>query len=139
MAHVLRLSEAGTLGIHAAVVLAGSTDTGLMPAREIASGLDVSLAHLSKVLRRLERAGIVTSARGPNGGFRLARNPSKIKLLEIYEEFEGPIATDDCLLNTKACSSPICALDPLLSKLNKQVRKYLAGTKLSDLASGTRR
>ncbi len=81
MATTLRISEAATLALHATALI-GSSPTRLS-AHEMAERLNVSEAHLAKVLQRLAHAGLVRSVRGPHGGFMLARAGSEITLLEV--------------------------------------------------------
>jgi len=88
MPGVLRISEAASLGMHAMVLLA--SDRGrVLSAHEVAARLNASEAHLSKVMQRLGRAGLVQSVRGPRGGFSLARSPDAVTLLEVYEAALG--------------------------------------------------
>ena len=70
MSTVLKISEACSIAIHAMLVLATNADKTLL-ARDIASILHVSESHLQKVLQRLVRSSLVSSVRGPNGGFYL--------------------------------------------------------------------
>ena len=79
---ILKISEAATIGLHATIELAKNSDK-LTSVKEIASKLDVSANHLSKVMQRLTKAGLVESIKGFNGGFRLSQNPEEITFLEI--------------------------------------------------------
>ena len=138
MASPLRISEAASLGMHAAVMLAGS------PRRRSASGemaaeLGVSEAHLAKVLQRLGKAGLVSSTRGPGGGFALSRPAAAIRLLEVYEAIEGPLLTRKCLLGVPACGASRCLLGSIVAEVDKRVRDYLAKTTLSQLRGLFRR
>ena len=130
---MLKLSEAASLALHTTVLMAGDPRKQLS-AKEMAAELIVSEAHLAKVLQRLARCGLVRSERGPKGGFMLARNPSEINLLEIYESIEGPLADTKCLKKEKICISNRCIFGDLLCEMNSQLRKYLTETKLTDLA-----
>ena len=153
---VFRLSEAGSLALHATVFLAANPDDILsavlradpnlvaiaatredksirLSAGEIAAALNVSESHLAKVLQRLARAGLVRSVRGPNGGYTLAKPSDKITLLDVYEAVEGPLSTDDCLLEEPICSGRTCIFGGLVKKLNTEVKEHLAGTRLADL------
>ena len=130
---MLKLSEAASLALHTMVLLAGRPDRQVS-ARGIASELDVSEAHLAKVLQRLTRYGLLSSVRGPKGGFSLARSYSNISLLDVYESVEGPLANAHCFRTTRACNSKECIFGDLLVDVNKQVRDYLAETRLPDLA-----
>ncbi|HPO08283.1 MAG TPA: Rrf2 family transcriptional regulator, partial [bacterium] len=92
-------------------------------------------AHLSKVLQRLGKVGLVTSIRGPKGGFVLSRGGDEIALLEVYEAIDGPLASSSCLFHTPICDGQNCILGDLLSPVNQMVRNHLAKTKLSELTS----
>ncbi|MHC4599831.1 MAG: RrF2 family transcriptional regulator [Planctomycetota bacterium] len=137
MNRILKFTEAGSLAMHTMCLLA-SGKNGLHSNREIAYRLHVSQAHLSKVLQRLGKAGLVTSARGPRGGFRLAKPPEDVTLLEVYESIEGPIATGGCLMENEVCDGR-CILGGLLENFDHAIRDYLSGTHLSELAHIFRR
>lgn len=134
MSNVLRISEAASLALHAMVYLAANPGRPIS-AREIASVLQVSEAHLSKVLQRLAKSGLVQSNRGPKGGFVLGRSPEKVALLEVYEALEGKLAPSNCLFGTPICGGKKCILGKLLRTVNREVGKYLSDTRLSELTS----
>lgn len=131
MANMFRISEAASLGMHMMALLAGSPGR-LLTAREAAITLRASEAHLSKVLQRLSRAGLVRSARGPGGGFTLSRGD--ITLLEVFEAVEGPLDFSGCLLSRPVCGKNRCIMGGLIESTNLVVRKYLANTRVSELA-----
>ncbi len=126
---ILNLSEASVLAFHAAGLMAASTRR--LTAAAMASRLGVSEAHLSKVLQRLTRAGLLRSTRGPGGGFCLKRSPGEISLLDIYESIEGPLQLDDCLLEEKCCSGKNCLFRGLLERVNLEFEDYLRSTRLA--------
>lgn len=134
MSNVLRISDAASLGLHAMVLLAAYSQKGIST-RQIASELQVSEAHLSKVLQRLGKVGLVASIRGPKGGFTLGKNADDITLLEVYEAIDGPLVPNKCLLGTRICDGERCILGDLLETVDKQVRDYLATTRLPELTS----
>lgn len=133
MSTALNISEAASLGLHAMALLAAKEEHHLS-AGEMAKHLKASEAHLAKVLQRLAHMGLVHSVRGPHGGFWLARRAEEISLLEIYEAIEGPLCGDTCLLESPVCYGTSCILGGLIETVNRQVREYLSGTKLSELA-----
>ncbi len=106
----------------------------VLSAGELATTLDVSEAHLAKVLQRLGRNGMVHSLRGPKGGFELADGKDRVTLLEVYEAIDGPYAPDNCLLGLTACLGSRCILGDLVRSVNRHVREQLAGTKINQLA-----
>jgi Rrf2 family protein len=133
MSSLLKVSEAASLALHSAVVLTSHPE-GPVPTGEIASQLDVSEAHLSKVLQRLARCGLVRSVRGPKGGFVLGKSADKVSLLEVYEAIDGPLAVSDCLFDRGPCGRARCILGTLVTRLGEQVRDYLSKTRLDAVA-----
>ncbi len=131
MSKVLNISEAVSLAFHSMAVLVQDPEV-LHSTRGMATMLGVSEAHLSKVLQRLHRAGLVRSVRGPRGGFGLAEGAEEATLLSIYEAIEGPLTPAGCLLSRPVCGGN-CILGGLLDEVNRSVREHLAGTRLYDL------
>ncbi len=132
MSQVWRISEASSIAFHATTMLAALPDR-MLTTRQIASTLGVSEAHLSKVLQRLAKAGLVKATRGPKGGFELESPGAEVTLLDVYEAIEGPLADVGCLLGKPVCGPNGCILGGLLESVNQQVRQYLENSKLSDL------
>jgi Rrf2 family protein len=132
MSSILKISEAASLALHSMALLA-ATPGKLVPTREIASKFHVSEAHLSKVLQRLTKAGLVKSIRGPKGGFMLGKPANEMSLLDVYESIEGPLVPTECLLGYSVCRNGKCILGGLLETVDKQISKYLAETKLDKL------
>ena len=130
--NILRISEAASLGLHAAGLLGWRVGQRLSTG-EIARILGGSEAHLSKVMQRLHRAGIVDSTRGPGGGFRLARPAGRITMLEVYEAVEGPLGEAGCLLGRSLCGGN-CMLGDLLQDVHRRFSRRLAETTLAELA-----
>ncbi len=105
-------------------------DGRLRTARELAEALHASEAHLSKVLQRLERAGLVKSRRGPGGGFQLARPPGEISLREVCEAVEGRYEASDCPFGLSICDGQ-GVLAEELGKVTGRLLEFLERTKLS--------
>ena len=109
MADLIRMSEATALGLHTMAVVARHNEP--TSTAQIATELRASEAHLSKVLQRLAKVGLVHSIRGPKGGFALERPPEAISLLGVYEAVEGPLESNRCLLGNPVCQpQPVVAL-----------------------------
>ena len=132
MSNLLKISEAASMALHAMVLMAADPDTRLST-REIAALLKGSEAHMSKVLQRLSKAGLVRSVRGPRGGFILGANSAEITLLDVYEVIEGPLVLKSCVLGAPICSGKTCIFGDLLKKTNKEIWDYLSGTRIVDL------
>lgn len=133
MTSILKISEAASLAFHAMIILAQNNDK-LISVKQIASNLEVSANHLSKVLQRLAKAGFIESIKGYNGGFKLSASAKSITLLQIYELFDGKLKDSSCLLSNKKCQGD-CFLGDLVVSINKQVKERFEKTKLADFLS----
>ncbi len=134
---VIKISEAANLGMHALMLMADEPERPLAVKQAIRV-IEVSENHLAKVLQRLAKAGLVTSSRGPKGGFLLARPPSRITLLHVFEALEGPISEKTCLLGKPVCGTG-CMLGDFITRTTRDFRKQLERTRLSDLAGALKR
>lgn len=132
MGNIVRISEAASIAIHTMAVLA-SNPKKVMRTAQIAEALDVSEAHLAKVLQRLTKAGMVTSERGPKGGFLAAKNADSIRLLDIYELIDGPLNEPRCLLNLPVCQGQKCMFGDALHNTYRTIRQQLEKTTLADV------
>lgn len=130
MQNILRISEALSIGLHAATFMAVNPNRKYSNS-EVARSLKVSEAHLSKVLQKLVKAGIVRSNRGPKGGFSLCKKDAS--LLEIYEAIEGRFRLGGCVFEERVCGSPFCIFGDLILETAEKMKNYLSKTKISDL------
>lgn len=133
LASVLRMSEAASIGLHAVAILASSNNEVLMPTRELAERLNASETHLSKVLQRLVKAGILRARRGPGGGVEIARPLEEISLFDVYQAIDGPVEFSVCMLRDCECKPESCIFGRLLDSIQGQVTEYLSKTKLSEI------
>jgi Rrf2 family nitric oxide-sensitive transcriptional repressor len=70
---------------------------------EISGARVIPPSFLAKILQKLARAVITSSARGAGGGFRLIASPDRITLLSVIEALEGPMPLNDCLVGGRSC------------------------------------
>lgn len=132
MANIVHFSEAASIGFHAMVLLARFSEKE-MHRHDIAVALQVSEAHLSKVLQRLRHAGLISAIRGPNGGYKLAADPETIPLRNIYVAIDGEPERPGCLLNRPRCIAKSCLLGNFTNDLSGQIADFLAKTTLQML------
>ena len=85
----MRLAEGVEWGLHVCVILAVLPEDTTLPAARLAEYHGVPVHYLAKNLQALVRAGIVESVPGPKGGYRLAKGPSEITLLDVVEAIDG--------------------------------------------------
>lgn len=130
----MRFSRAASYAIHALVFLASRKDGQPAVSHDIARDRGTPERYLLKILNPLARVGILTSMKGPNGGYGLARPASEISLLEIIEAVEGTIrpalAFDDAI-GADALQTRILAI---CTRATEEQRKTLGKISLADLA-----
>ncbi len=100
---------------------------------EISHNLSVSEAHLSKVLQRLAKNGLVKSVRGPKGGYGIAKPVDEVSLKDVYEAVEGELKNSSCLFQDKRCESKKCIMGEALVESSRIFHDHLTRTMLSDL------
>jgi len=107
-----------------------------LSATSLAEETGVPLPTAQKLMGRLAIAGLLQSARGTGGGFRLARDADAISLADIVEAVEGPIAMTACVEQGKHdCGlETACKVRPHWSAVNGAVKGALAGVSLASLA-----
>jgi FeS assembly SUF system regulator len=127
----------GKLTDYATVVLASLAQE---PARhraaaELAERTRLSRPTVSKVLKGLQRAGMVISSRGSHGGYRLARDPEQITAAQILDVFEGPIAITECSGASSQCGiERQCRVGGAWQRVNAAIRRALEEVTLRQLA-----
>lgn len=127
----------GKMTDYATVVLASLAHE---PARhraaaELAHSTRLSRPTVSKVLKGLQRAGMVLSARGVQGGYRLARRPDEITATQILDVFEGPIAITECSGASSRCGiERECRVGGGWQRVNAAIRRALDDVTLHQLA-----
>jgi Rrf2 family iron-sulfur cluster assembly transcriptional regulator len=108
-----------------------------LSAGEIDAATGAPANYMSKVLNTIAKAGLVTSARGPAGGFRLALSSESIVLSRVIDLFDTSRANPRCMLGSGACnpSAPCAAHHSWESVLDAR-RSPLTTTTIADLLHG---
>ena len=127
----------GKLTDYATVVLASLAQepSRHRAAAELAHTTRLSRPTVSKVLQGLQRAGLVISSRGAQGGYRLARRPEQITATQILDVFEGPIAITECSGAASRCGiERQCRVGGGWQRVNAAIRRALDDVTLRELA-----
>jgi Rrf2 family protein len=103
-------------------------------ARTLAKRLGVPGELLSKVLQRLQRAGLVTAVRGARGGYLLQRPLSEISLREVIEASHGPLAVVDCLKRRACPQETHCIIRPQAHGLQGLLDSFLGSLSVRQFA-----
>ena len=131
----MKLSRASSYALHALAYMAQQKEnTKPLASHSIAAARSIPERVLLKSLKPLASARVLFSVRGPNGGYRLAKPPEKISMLEIIEAVDGPIRGQmpfaeetNKQLNHK--------LDAICNKSADTIREQLEKVSLADLAA----
>ena len=103
--------------------------------KEIAESRDFQAPYVAKVMTELSRAKLIEGARGPGGGYRLAKSPGKITLKQITDVFEREDNSFMCPYGKDYCGTgPHCPLHDEIETLNKALDRFLAKTTLAGFA-----
>ena len=107
----------------------------VVTAAELARGSVLPLPSVSKLMKQLSRAGILTSQRGASGGYRLGRAPKDISIADIVTILEGPIALTACIegADTSCNAIPQCSLSGHWNQVNHAIQVALDSVSLADL------
>jgi len=88
----MKLSTRSTYGLRALIELGLAGGRGPLSAAWVAGRQDLSVAYLEQLLHRLKKQGLVSSVRGPKGGYLLAKEPQQITVAEIVRVLDGAAA-----------------------------------------------
>jgi Rrf2 family protein len=129
------LSTTADHAIRALLVLARSRGRRFMRADEIAAAVGSPQNYMAKTLNALAKARIVTSERGPAGGFKLAVEPESLTLARVIDLFDSPRQQSRCLLGSVPCN-PLrpCAAHECWTSVMRAQRAPLITTTIADLA-----
>ena len=90
--------------------------------------------HLSKVMQKLVRTGMVSSKRGRGGGFILSVDPADIRLMDVWIAMEGNFQSGICPFAGKDCPMRQCIFGNVSSDASGLIADYFRGTTVADLA-----
>lgn len=130
MLRISKLTDYGT------VVLAhlASTQGSVCSAAEVAEATGIAVPTVSKLLKSLGRAGLVTSTRGASGGYRLARDPQRISAASVIDALEGPVSITECSASDSHCDyESVCNVGSAWQRINVAIRRALDDVTLTDL------
>lgn len=103
-------------------------------ALELAEATGIALPSVSKILKILTKAGILSSMRGAKGGYVLAREPGKITVATIISALEGPIALTECSVSHKGCEQASgCRIQGNWHLINQKIANALESVTLADM------
>lgn len=134
---MLRMSK---LTDYATVVLGhlARSDGRLQTAADVAACTGLGTPTVSKLLNSLTRSGLVTSFRGAQGGYLLARSAEEISAAEVIDALEGPVAITECSTTDGSCDlEATCQVGTAWQRINAAIRRSLQDISLAELTAAS--
>jgi len=103
--------------------------------KELTKRLDIPYHFLAKILQRLANTGLLTSAKGPAGGFALGKQPKDITLYDIVVAIDGDDFMHKCVLGFPECSgrNP-CSVHSKWGPMRDEIYQMLVGKNIAEMA-----
>lgn len=130
-------SKACEYAIRAALYIAAKSIEGSrLGISEIAREIDAPVAFTAKILQTLAREGIISSIKGPNGGFFIDPKAKPIRLIAIVNAIDGEKVLNACVLGLKECSDKFpCPVHKEIKPFKDRVKKIIEEKTIQDLSS----
>lgn len=132
----MRLTTKGRYAVTAMLDLAIHRGKGPIPLADIAQRQGISLSYLEQLFSRLRVRSLVSSMRGPGGGYSLARKASEIHVTEIISAVDEKVDTTRCGGAHNCRNEGPCLTHDLWQDLSTQIYEYLDRISLQDLVDG---
>ena len=141
------MSEGVEWAVHSCLNLSWLEPGEAVPAARMAAYYALPAAYLNKQLQALARAGILASTPGPRGGFRLARSPADISLMDVVAAIEGPDEAFRCEEILRRAPGEhegvdyrrLCPVSQSMRRAEMAWRRQLAGQSIADLRAEVER
>jgi Rrf2 family protein len=140
----MKLSDGVEWGVHVCTLLAVLPPDSALPAARLAEYHGVPSAYLAKHLQALAGAGVLDTVKGPRGGYRLARPPAEITVLDVVEAIDGAEPAFRCAEIRRRGPAAVpareyklpCGIHRAFTRADTAWRKELAGTTIASLVIG---
>ncbi|MDS4013341.1 MAG: Fe-S cluster assembly transcriptional regulator IscR [Candidatus Accumulibacter sp.] len=129
----MRLTTKGRFAVTAMVDLAQRCSEGPVSLAGISERQKISLSYLEQLFGKLRRYGLVSSVRGPGGGYRLARAVGEMTVTDIIRAVDEPLDATQCRGKENCREDERCMTHDLWSTLNDKMFEYLSSVTLAEL------
>jgi len=129
-------SKACEYGIRAVIYIWSQNENGKkLGIKDICREIDAPEFFTAKILQSLAKQGIISSAKGPNGGFFIEKEQEDLALIDLVTAIDGNQIFEGCGLGLKVCSemNP-CPIHYQFKSIRDQLKTMLVGTSIKDLA-----
>jgi len=131
----VRLTTRGRYAVTAILDLALHAETGPVRLAHISERQEISLSYLEQLFSMLRRGGLVTSVRGPGGGYQMARPLEQISIAEVTDAVDERIDATRCQGVGNCQQGETCLTHHLWLDLSDQIYEFLGGITLADLVA----
>jgi len=134
----MRLTTKGRFAVTAMIDLALNNGSGPVTLADISERQKISLSYLEQLFGKLRRRALVSSVRGPGGGYNLANPTDQVSVADIIVAVDEPIDATQCGGKENCKDDKKCITHDLWTDLNKHLFEYLQAVKLSELVAKQR-
>ena len=135
----MKLTTRGRYAVTAMLDLAINGGKRPVSLADISGRQEISLSYLEQLFAKLRREELVTSARGPGGGYRLARSGAEIFVAEIIDAVDESVDVTNCQGRGDCHHGETCLTHHLWEDLSGQIHDFLSQISLGDLMEGRSR
>lgn len=129
----MRLTTKGRYAVTAMLDLALHATESPVPLADISQRQGISLSYLEQLFARLRKQGLVDSARGPGGGYRLSRNANDIAVADVVTAIDEKVDVTRCGGKGDCQSGEPCLTHTLWCDLSDQIHDFLSSISLGKL------
>lgn len=129
----MRLTTKGRYAVTAMLDVALYSEDGPVSLSNISARQDISLSYLEQLFSKLRRGDLVSSVRGPGGGYQLARELDEIFVAEIVDAVNESVDATLCNGDNNCQQGHACLTHNLWDDLSHQIHNFLSGISLKDL------
>ncbi|WP_183165129.1 Fe-S cluster assembly transcriptional regulator IscR [Azomonas macrocytogenes] len=131
----MRLTTKGRYAVTAMLDLALHAQDGPVSLADISERQGISLSYLEQLFARLRRSGLVSSVRGPGGGYRLSRRMDAIQVAQVIDAVNESVDATRCQGGSDCHSGDTCLTHYLWCDLSERIHEFLSGISLADLVN----
>lgn len=107
----------------------------LLTVKEIAEKFELPYKLLAKIMNVLSRKGLLVSVQGKNGGYRLSKDPSKLRMVDIQNALYGNNKITPCLDDNMSCGhTEHCNIQPAVKYLQNRLNSVVGGISIAEMA-----
>jgi len=131
----MRLTTKGRYAVTAMLDLSINASKGPVTLSDISKRQNISLSYLEQLFSKLRKQELVSSVRGPGGGYLLGRKDSEIDVAEIIDAVNESLDTTKCQGKGDCQGGEMCLTHHLWEDLSGQIHKFLSSISLAELIS----